>query len=228
MQTDTPTYHVHRATTTPPLTGDWQHPAWGPAETLTLTHFHARGTSHQPQVQARLLYDDAALHLLYQVHDHFVRSVCTKLQGPVCQDSCVEFFVRPGGQGGYFNFEINAGGTLHVSFIRDAHRTAEGFADWHRIDEAELGAVAIHHSLPHIVEPELPGPLTWQVQCRIPYAFMAPYRPDAVPHPGARWKANFYKCGDLTSHPHWASWAPIHKQLNFHVPECFAPLHFED
>ncbi|MEW6117215.1 MAG: carbohydrate-binding family 9-like protein, partial [Nitrospirota bacterium] len=40
------------------------------------------------------------------------------------------------------------------------------------------------------------------------------------------WRANFYKCGDATSHPHWASWAPV-EALNFHLPHCFGTICFE-
>ncbi|MCD6337129.1 MAG: hypothetical protein J7M01_02720, partial [Candidatus Marinimicrobia bacterium] len=36
---------------------------------------------------------------------------------------------------------------------------------------------------------------------------------------------NLYKCGDKTSHPHWASWSPIDK-LNFHQPKHFGEFVF--
>ena len=42
---------------------------------------------------------------------------------------------------------------------------------------------------------------------------------------GATWRANFYKCGDETSHPHWLSWSPV-KELNFHAPDDFGELKF--
>ena len=41
---------------------------------------------------------------------------------------------------------------------------------------------------------------------------------------GQVWRANLYKCGDQTSHPHWASWAPIGEALNFHQPGFFGGL----
>jgi hypothetical protein len=39
------------------------------------------------------------------------------------------------------------------------------------------------------------------------------------------WRDNFYKCGDQTSHPHWASWSPV-DDLNFHLPRCFGTICF--
>ncbi len=43
---------------------------------------------------------------------------------------------------------------------------------------------------------------------------------------GQTWRANLYKCGDKTSHPHWASWQPL-TETNFHLPECFGKITFE-
>jgi len=37
-------------------------------------------------------------------------------------------------------------------------------------------------------------------------------------------RGNFFKCGDETSHPHWASWSPISEELNFHRPETFGSI----
>ncbi|MDD3966848.1 MAG: carbohydrate-binding family 9-like protein [Candidatus Marinimicrobia bacterium] len=44
--------------------------------------------------------------------------------------------------------------------------------------------------------------------------------------PGSRWRANFYKCGDKTSHPHWGSWQAL-DILIFHQPESFGILEFD-
>jgi hypothetical protein len=38
-------------------------------------------------------------------------------------------------------------------------------------------------------------------------------------------RANFYKCGDLTAHPHFLSWNPIDlPKPDFHRPEFFGTL----
>ena len=39
-----------------------------------------------------------------------------------------------------------------------------------------------------------------------------------------RWRGNFYKCADESSHPHWASWRPIGEKLDFHTPEFFGEI----
>jgi len=39
-------------------------------------------------------------------------------------------------------------------------------------------------------------------------------------------RANFYKCGNETSHPHWLSWMPL-AERNFHDPSSFGQLVFD-
>ena len=49
------------------------------------------------------------------------------------------------------------------------------------------------------------------------------------PQPGGIWRANFYKCADKTSHPHWLTWSVVDKpRPDFHVPQFFGILEFEE
>jgi hypothetical protein len=48
------------------------------------------------------------------------------------------------------------------------------------------------------------------------------------PATGVQWRANFYKCGDKTSHPHWLTWSVVDKpEPDFHRPEFFGILEFD-
>lgn len=173
-----------------------------------------------------MVHDGEELHLRFDVKDRYVRSVQTEYQSAVCTDSCVEFFVQPVEGKGYFNFEVNAGGTLLVYYIEDATRGADGrLRGFHRLP-AEWGQeVRIRSSLPRVVEPEITEPVEWSIEISIPLALFDAYC-GAVVRSGGRWRANFYKCGDKTSHPHWLSWAPL-SALNFHLPDCFGSLVLE-
>jgi len=62
------------------------------------------------------------------------------MEDPVYKDSCVEFFVKPKPDKGYFNFEFIAVGTLLCSYITDPERTREGFREFVSVPEEE-GAV---------------------------------------------------------------------------------------
>ena len=56
---------------------------------------------------------------------------------------------------------------------------------------------------------------------------MAPFVDSLAPLDGRTMRANFYKCGDNTSHPHWGAWNSIGDELNFHQPAQFVLLKFE-
>jgi hypothetical protein len=217
-------YHILRTATPPTLTGEWAHPIWRAANTGELTHFVARSSDHHPCVHFRLLYDDAALYLIFRVEDRYVRSVVTAFNGSVCQDSCTEFFVQPQRGGKYLNLEVNCGGCL-LCYCIDASRPTERFFEHTPLTPDDGATVAIYHSLPAIVDPEIPAPTTWINQIHIPFRVIEKYTGCAGAVAGQTWYANLYKCADATSHPHWATWAPIEGQ-SFHQPDFFAPLHF--
>lgn len=198
-------------------------PRWEKVPALPVAIFHARSSSHRPAVEARLGHSGGHLHLRFAVRDRFVRSRVTAVNGAVCTDSCVEFFVEPLPGLGYFNLEINAGGTPHCSHITDPTPLPGGFAGCRALDPAELSAIAIASTLPPVVEPEVAEPLDWALTARIPISLFARRLGRQPPLPGT-WRGNFYKCADHTSHPHWASWAPIEERLAFHVPHRFGTL----
>lgn len=220
-------YVIRRADVAPVLDGAWNASAWSGAETLSIAHFHAKSSAHHPATQARVLYDDGELHVIFRVQDRYVRCVHQQYQDMVCRDSCVEFFVEPKEGKGYLNFEMNCGGALHASYIEDARRTPDGFAKFERLSEECDGLVARYHSMPERVEPEISEPVEWVVQYRVPIAVLERYVGPLGALRGQVWRGNFYKCGDETSHPHWGAWAPVGEPLNFHKPEVFQALRLE-
>ncbi len=220
-------YLIRRAAQRPKLSGDWDSPAWQQADVLSIDQFRPESSDHHPRTLAKLLFTDDGIHGIFRVEDQYVRCVTTEFQGCVCADSCVEFFVQPDAGDGYFNFEFNCGGTLHASYIRDCTRLEKGFKDYVLLP-LDLGRqVKVYHSLPERVEPEIKTPQEWCLQFFIPFDVLRAYAGSMNGVAGHTWRANFYKCGDRTSHPHWASWVPV-SETNFHLPDCFAPIQFEN
>ena len=218
-------YTVRRAARPPRLDGAWDDDAWNGANEARIGCFRPESADHRPDARVRVLFDDAALYVRFEVADRFVRSVQTEFNGPVCSDSCVEFFFQPRPDRGYFNVEVNAGGTLLMSYVSDPggpgrERRVE------RMPEGTDARLGIVHDLPVVVDPELTGPVTWHIGYRLPLDLVAPWVGPLGSPAGQEWRANFYKCGDRTSHPHWASWQPV-DALNFHLPHCFGRLRFE-
>ena len=222
-----PTYTVRRAVVPPEHRGAWQGPAWRAAETMRIGAFHPRSSDHHPAVEAALLYDADHLHALFRVQDRYVRSIHTAYDSDTYKDSCVELFVQPAGQPGYFALEVNCGGAFSLRYIEDPTRTADRFAKWARVSPALADTIRVSHSLPEVVDPELTAPVDWFVEVSWPFAVMEAYCGPIRPVAGRRWRGNAFKCADDTSHPHWASWAPIGEALNFHQPGWFGALEFE-
>ena len=203
----------------------WDAPCWSGLDTLNIANFRPESSDHRPVVSARLGYDGAFLRGIFRTEDRYVRSVATGFQQNVCRDSCVEFFVQPRGEGAYHNFEFNAGGAMLWHCVRDHSRGPTGFADMSVTSDEECQAVEIISSLPSTVEPEIREPLTWTLAFAIPVSLLEKYVGALGPLSGQTWRANFYKCGDKTSHPHWGSWMPV-SELNFHLPACFGVIQF--
>jgi hypothetical protein len=219
-------YRIRRTgrTAATPIPGE--DAVWHQAGSLHIDHFRPEGSDHRPETEVRLLYTDTGLFGLFRVRDRYVRCVHTGFNAPVYRDSCVEFFVQPKPDKGYFNFEFNCGGSLLCSYITNHERTAEGFREYTPLREAELSEVIIAHSLPEVVEPEISGPITWSISFFIPFALIGKYAGPPGLIRGQQWRANLFKCGDDTSHPHWASSMPL-PEKNFHLPDCFGTIVFE-
>lgn len=219
-----PTYTIRATTSRPHLDGQWDSPVWQKAETARIEWFHPKSSEHHPKTEARALYSDAGIHVIFRVEDRYVRSITTEYMGPVYKDACVEFFVQPKADKGYFNFEINCGGTLLLSY---ATRTADGRRNYDEVPP-ELGSrVEIFHSMPKTVEPELPGPVTWFVEYFIPFSLFEHYIGPLGIVAGQTWRGNFYKCAENNSHPHWGAWSPVGDELDFHQPDKFGQLVLE-
>jgi hypothetical protein len=217
---------VCRTSPRPRLDAGWDDPAWEAAEPIEIAHFRPEGSDHRPRTRARLAFDDEGLCGLFRVEDRHVRSVHTRFGDPVYQDSCVEIFLQPRAGRGYLNFEMNAGGALLASHVTDHRKTGDGFAAARMLTEEDGRRVTVLSTLPPVIEPEIEGPVDWQLAFFIPTALLETFVGPVGPLPGQQWRANLYKCGDRTSHPHWASWSPVDER-NFHLPHCFGTLRFE-
>lgn len=219
-------YLIKKITSPAKLDAEWSNPVWAAAETLTVGNFRPESSDHRPLVQCRLLHDEAGIYGMFQVHDRYVRSVATEFQASVCLDSCVEFFVGPPCGKGYLNFEMNCGGTLLVYHVIDHTRSKKGFGEFRKLTKEDVSGFRIFHTMPSVVEPEITEPTVWRIGFFIPFEMFVKSNGLKLPVSGQIWHANFYKCGDQTSHKHWASWQPV-RELNFHRPEDFGEIVFE-
>lgn len=204
--------------------GNWAGPAWENIAAIDIKHYMGDEPEHKPRTQAKLLYDDDFLYVIFRVEDRYIRAVARGYHSNVCLDSCVEFFFTPGADIslGYFNVEINCSGTMlfHYQIAPATNVTP--------LSKSECDRVSIFHSEPEFVEPEKQQPTVWIIEYRLPVDILKKYCPVTRPAAGVLWLVNFYKCADHTSHPHWLSWSVVdYPRPNFHLPEFFGTLEFK-
>ena len=220
-------YTIIRTNLLPSPQADWHVAEWQQANTLQVNHYPWPDSGHRPNAQARLMYDDDKLGIMFHVEDRYVRAVTQRFQDGVCGDSCVAFFVSPLPDSlAYFNFEVNCGGTMLLHHCPGPKGRAAGLS-WVPVSGEDGKTITMAHTMPEIVEPEISEATIWIIEYHVPFALFEKYLGTMPGRAGAAWHANFYKCGDRTSHPHWGSWAPVDTQNpNFHVPESFQSIVF--
>ena len=162
---------------------------------------------------AQVAYGDDALHIRLRAQETDIR--CCE-QGPLgmpCLDSCLEFFFSPAeGDLRYFNIEFNPGGCVYCGFGAGRGQSVRLMSD---------GVLA--QFCPETERTE-DG---WAVAYRVPYSFIRLFFPDFRAEPGRAIRANCYKCGDKTVHPHYLSWNPVASQTpEFHRPQDFGAMVF--
>ena len=221
-------YTVQPAPAQPELRGDWEGPVWKDAPLAEITHFYRTDETHRPKIQVKALYDESGVYIHFRVEDRYVRAVCAEYHGKVWEDACVEFFVQPREDRGYFNFEISCAGWMLLSYKENPEWKGDVLAESGSVPWELAQKVTIWHSLPNRVEPERQEPVVWQVEYHIPREIFETYLGPLGDFAGQEWRANFYKCAENNSHPHWASWSPIQGKLDFHQPQYFGRLRFAE
>ena len=160
---------------------------------------------------ARLCYDEEALYASLRAAEAEIRAEYTAPLSPVHRDSCLEFFFMPEKGDRYFNFEVNPNGCMHIGF---GHNRADRVVLTRR-DDAEFFRIKSERT-----------PDGWAVSYRIPLSFLRLFYPEFAF--SGLLRANAYKCGDDTAHPHYLSWNPVTSlQPDFHRPEDFGIMKFE-
>ncbi len=191
---------------------------------LNITHYPWDKGGFKPLTQVKLQYSDSHLYVIFRVEDRYVQSLETNYDGMVCRDACVELFFSPNPNktSAYYNIETNCGGTILMR-----RQTARN-TDTQHIGQEDAELLDIAHSMPKVVKPEIVEPLVWVNEYRVPFTMLEKYGDILKPASGVVWKANFYKCAETNSHPHWGCWSPISTpEPDFHKPEYFGTLEFE-
>lgn len=169
-----------------------------------------------PEAAFRMAWCPEGLLVHYRVSEQSVRARYAEDGGMVWTDSCVECFIRNADTDTYYNIECNCIGTLLAA-------SGDGRHDRVPVATELRSAVLRWASLGSEPFEERKETTAWEVALVIPATLFKahPIRLEA----GNVLRANFYKCGDELTVPHFLSWNPIEvAQPDFHRPEYFGEL----
>ena len=174
---------------------------------------------YKPEVKFKIAYCQDHILLKYFVDEENILAKETRINGDVYKDSCVEFFVSTNGNGSYYNFEFSCIGIPHVGYGPERSNRAP-------VDPGILKRIKVRSSLGDQPFEEKTGGHQWEMMLMIPTECLA-YDQDIVLK-GFNANANFYKCGDETSKPHFVTWNPIGTEApDYHQPSFFGELSFQ-
>lgn len=169
-----------------------------------------------PATSALLAYSREGLLLSFFVHGSDLRTLSPGDGNYVHEDSCVEFFMQREPGASYINFEFNAAGVCYASYHEDVQRSS-------LLSPEDFAAIKRIATYAGQQREEAGGLYDWSVTALIPWHIMG-YPEGKIP---SQMRANLYKCGDKTAHPHFVSWCPIQEVAPaFHRPQFFGELHF--
>lgn len=177
-----------------------------------------RGNDYSPEVSFSIARTRLEILLKYYVREKWFKAEKTETNQEVYEDSCVEFFVLPSGDGIYYNFEFNAIGTCLMGAGTGRH-------DRKRADPSVIKEIRRLASAGNRPVSESEGDFSWTLSLAIPFSTLIRHKEDG--REGSVFRANFYKCGDKLTVPHYLTWNPVGTEKpDFHRPEFFGSLEF--
>ncbi|MBK3519137.1 carbohydrate-binding family 9-like protein [Carboxylicivirga marina] len=166
-------------------------------------------------VKFGIAYDDNNLYLRYEVMEDHPKAQSTVVNGPVWEDSCVEFFIAFDNKG-YFNLEFNCIGNKLVGY-----GTSNTDRKW--LNDDLVKTITTKPTLGTNCIDIANTPTKWSMDIIIPQAIFGEHK--SLFTKGQVFNVNFYKCGDKQKEPHFLSWNAIENETpNFHLPAFFGSM----
>lgn len=202
------TYQILRV---PASSFDWNEI---PIASIDATPWHPG--AQLPPTQVQVAYDGSAFHVHWTAWEKDLRVVTRTHNGPVWEDSCVEFFLNPAPRQDrrYLNFEVNAEGFLLLGLGASRHDRVlpAGF---------DPSLFQIRHDVPKNGAAQWDRPF-YTVGITIPVPFLESIYGKLYLGSGAQLAGNFQKCRGMA---HLGCWNPIGTPTpDFHQPDWFGTL----
>jgi hypothetical protein len=174
--------------------------------------------NYKPEVELSITYSCHEIFLKYYVNEGYFKAEKTESNQMVCEDSCVEFFVSPQDDGIYYNLEFNGIGTCLLGSGTERANSI-------RANPEIISKIRRVSSAGSVPFKEKVGENKWTMTIAIPFEVFFHHKIRELK--GKTFRANFYKCGDMLSVPHYVTWNPVGTERpDYHQPEYFGLLKF--
>lgn len=181
-------------------------------------HNWEKANEHR-KVRFKIAHNNTNIYLLYDVVEPEMSARYSNHNDPIYKDSCVEFFIALEEDSNYYNFEFNCLGSCLLEWGPDRqHRKL--------VDTNTIDLITAETKIKRVTKNELTL-FHWKMFIKIPIEVFKFTPLKSLKNIHA--KANFYKCGDSLSKPHYMTWNPIKAdQPDFHLKSYFGDIVFKD
>ncbi len=140
---EVPHYNAYRIKIKPNIDGRLDEPAWEVAPKSLPFRDLISGTETIHDTRVAVLWDDECLYVAYWVEEPNVQATLTERDAKIYQDNDVELFIA--GRDTYYEFEINAFGTIYeVFFIWEESYKKGGYDTIAGLSPDEPGRIPFH------------------------------------------------------------------------------------
>ena len=187
-------------------------------EKISIDTLNWKEYDYKPEVSMSIAYSDQEIFLKFYIKEYYFKAEKTESNQMVCEDSCVEFFVSPEKDGIYYNIEFNGIGTCLLG-------TGTAREDSTRANPGIISKIRRLTSVGDKPVKEREGEFKWTITIAIPYEVFFHHKVKELK--GRTFRANFYKCGDMLTVPHYVTWNPVGTENpDYHQPAYFGELKF--
>ncbi len=216
---------------------DWRKAPW----TQVFTDIETGGEINSAQeAKCKMLWDNEYLYLYVKLKERDLWASILNHDGSVYQDNAFEMFIAPGGEtNNYFEFQINAYGTVWDLFMPKPYRNGgKGLSSWDM--KGLQKAVNLDGTLNNPADTDR----SWSVELAIPFNSIR-LSDTQNPSVGTIWRMNFSrvqweldtlngkyfrrknKATGKLSPEHYSVWSP-QGIINLHYPERWGYVLFSD
>ncbi len=185
-----------------------------PAEKIASFHWEQPHFSRPESFFGMYAVKGKGIYARLYSFENDIRCECVGRDEPVYTDSCLEFFIMPlSDDKRYMNFEVNPKG-VYLSQIGECRENRKFIKEVTDL-EPKITPFFLNEN----------EKTAWGYEIFLPDEFIsAVYGKDFVTDE-AEVKGNFYKCADLSVHPHYGAYFPVSSEkLGFHNPDCFGKI----